>query len=211
MRIGLIAMSAKPFHAGHDGLVRMAAGECDAVHLYVSLSDRKRPGEIPILGSDMQIIWTRYIEPTLPKNVTVHYGGSPVANIYKELDESQDADDTFVIYSDPVDLDHNFSVAALEKWAGALWERGQIVRQPIQRTSTVNVSGTKMREYIASHDKASFLANMPHEVDGEAIWNVLQRSVNASQASPTKRRKKTSIGEGLIRNYVAAFTGRMGS
>ena len=61
MRIGLIAMSAKPFHAGHDGLVRMAAGECDAVHLYVSLSDRKRPGEIPILGSDMQIIWTRYI------------------------------------------------------------------------------------------------------------------------------------------------------
>ena len=52
--IGLVPMSAKPYHTGHDGLVRIAASENDEVLLFVSISDRKRPGEMPLLGSDMK-------------------------------------------------------------------------------------------------------------------------------------------------------------
>ena len=44
--IGLIAMSAKPYHAGHDGLVRWAANENDIVYLFVSLSDRNLPSKV---------------------------------------------------------------------------------------------------------------------------------------------------------------------
>ena len=47
MRIGLVPMAAKPYHAGHHALVTAAAKENDKVLLYISLSDRKRKGELP--------------------------------------------------------------------------------------------------------------------------------------------------------------------
>lgn len=86
MRIGIVAMSAKPFHAGHNALIKFAAGhelleplvklgfaeqENDQVNVYVSYSSRgvkKRtrkgveyeetiPGEAPVFGKDMEYIW----------------------------------------------------------------------------------------------------------------------------------------------------------
>ena len=105
MRIGLVPMAAKPYHAGHDGLVRLAANECDAVKVFVSTSDRKRPGEIPIYGEDMHSVWTKFIEPSLPGNVEVYYVTVPVTAVYKELEkaEADESLDTFVIYSDSED------------------------------------------------------------------------------------------------------------
>ena len=66
MKIGLIPMAAKPYHAGHHALVTAAAGENDEVILYISLSDRKRKGEVPIYGADMQTVWKEEIEKILP-------------------------------------------------------------------------------------------------------------------------------------------------
>lgn len=86
MKIGIIPMSAKPFHAGHNSLIRFAAGmelldqlvelgyasqENDKVNVYVSYSSRgvkKRTskgvkfevpieGEAPVFGKDMEYIW----------------------------------------------------------------------------------------------------------------------------------------------------------
>ena len=57
MNIGLLPISAKPYHAGHHALVEMAAGANDEVLLYVSISDRKRKGELPISGADMKKVW----------------------------------------------------------------------------------------------------------------------------------------------------------
>ena len=86
MKIGIVAMSAKPFHAGHNSLIKFAAGheileplvklgfskqENDEVNVYVSYSSRgvkKRtrkgisydeviPGEAPVFGKDMEYIW----------------------------------------------------------------------------------------------------------------------------------------------------------
>ncbi len=54
MRIGLVPVSAKPYHIGHHALVTRAAEENDQVLLFVSTSDRKRKGEVPILGADME-------------------------------------------------------------------------------------------------------------------------------------------------------------
>jgi len=175
--IGLIAMSAKPYHAGHDGLVRWAAGENDEVYLYVSLSDRKRPGEIPILGKDMATIWSSLIEATLPGNVKVEYGGSPISKIYKQLENAnQGSEDTFTIYSDPVDIAQSYPENSLKKYAGNLFANDQIILKPIERSMTVNVSGTKMRQYLATGDKQNFIANLPSEIDGEAVWNILSKS-----------------------------------
>jgi hypothetical protein len=210
--IGLIAMSAKPFHAGHDGLVRWAAKENDEVHLYVSLSDRMRPGELPILGSDMEQIWKRFIEPSLPGNVRVTYGGSPVRNVYEDIGEANEAGDTediFTIYADPEDLAQNFPEKSLDKYAGNLFHNGQIILKPIERTQTVNVSGTKMRQFLSTGDKKGFIANLPKEIDREAVWNIL--SAPKAPAAPAKKpaaKKLTSTkvrGEALIRDFVSRY------
>ena len=55
--IGLVPMSAKPFHEGHMFLIRKAIDECKKVIVYVSITDRSRKGEITIFGEDMKYIW----------------------------------------------------------------------------------------------------------------------------------------------------------
>jgi ATP sulfurylase len=206
--IGLIAMSAKPFHAGHAGLISWAAKENDEVHLYVSLSDRKRPGELVILGSDMEQIWKKYIEQSLPKNVRVSYGGSPVANVYKELGEANESgsSDEFTIYADPEDLSQNYPEKSLDKYAGNLYHNGQIILKPIQRSQTVNVSGTKMRQYLAVGDKESFVANLPTNIDRDAVWELLHSHVGAPAVTNVTRKKvtkKLSIKEeSLLRRAI---------
>ena len=169
-------MSAKPYHAGHDGLIRTAAAECDDVIVFVSLSDRKRPGETIVRGADMAKIWHDLIEPTLPANVRVVYGGSPITNLWAELGraESSRSPDTYLIFSDPTDMAQRFGRSSMEKYAGELARSGRVVLRPIRRTSTVNVSGTMMRSYLASGDMQSFIANMPSTIDAVNVWKILR-------------------------------------
>ena len=57
MKIGLVPMSAKPYHRGHHYLVTTAANENDKVLLFVSTSDRIKKDQTPIYGEDMENIW----------------------------------------------------------------------------------------------------------------------------------------------------------
>lgn len=159
-------MAAKPYHAGHDGLVRIAAEENDEVLLFVSTSDRTRKGEMPIFGVDMKRVWDDYIEPSLPGNVQVVYGGIPVQHVYEELENAEVARDrvtTFRIYSDTEDV-LKYTDASLSKSAPRLFSRGQIERRGVDRNETVNVSGTKMREYMANGDVKNFKKFLPNEI-----------------------------------------------
>ena len=78
MRIGLVPISAKPYHTGHHALVEIASKDNDAVLLFVSTSDRIRDGEFPIYGDDMKKVWLEELEAIMPGNVEIEYGGSPV-------------------------------------------------------------------------------------------------------------------------------------
>jgi Citrate lyase ligase C-terminal domain len=192
MNIGLLAMSAKPYHAGHDGLVRIAADECDEVHLFVSTSDRARKGEMTIYGSDMKRIWDEFIEPSLPSNVIVTYGGSPVQHVYKDLEDAEaggDEESVFVIYSDNEDI-LKYTDSSLGKSAPTLLDNGQIELRGVDRNETVNVSGTKMRALLAAGNVKQFAKLLPSPVRGNAaeIINILTRN---------------SIGEALLRKYVS--------
>jgi len=186
-KIGLIAMSAKPYHAGHDGLVRLAASENDEVHLYVSTTDRDN-----VSGAAMARVWAEIIEPTLPPNVKVTYGGSPVGNIWKELGEANESksDDVFQIYSDPDDIVTNFPNVRIAKYAGDLLNRGKVIQRPVQRTETVDVSGTELRGYLAANDKRSFLKKLPKGVDGEAYWAAMKAGSEALAEAAAKKRSR---------------------
>ena len=190
VKIGLLGMSAKPYHVGHDTLVRMAASENDLVLLFISTSDRARSGELRVSGDTMQTIWWDYIEPTLPQNVTPDYGGVPVAKVYAELEkaEAEGSTDTYVIYSDEEDI-LKYTDEALNKSAPNLFANGQIERRGISRSETVQVSGTEMREFLEDNDAVGFIALLPPAIqkNGKEIFDMLQDEI---------------VGESLLRRYV---------
>jgi nicotinamide mononucleotide adenylyltransferase len=177
--VGLVPMAAKPYHAGHDGLVRIAASENDEVHLFVSTSDRARKGETTIFGTDMKRVWDDYIEPSLPENVIVTYGGVPVQHVYAELEQAEANRDRLTKYSIYSDVDDilKYTDASLSKSAPRLFSRGQIERRGVDRNETVNVSGTKMREYMANGDVKNFKKFLPPAVQQYAreILQILSR------------------------------------
>ena len=173
--VAIVCMSAKPFHKGHYNLIMTASNENDVVELFVSTSDRKRPNELPILGRDMERIWKQLIVPTLPTNVNVHFGGSPIGKAWELLGKANEegSKDTFVIYSDPVDLHQNFPERLQKKYASNLFHGDQIILRAVKREETGGISGTKMRQYLSDGDKKSFIKNLPGSIDGEKVWQIL--------------------------------------
>jgi len=174
MKIGLVPGAYKPYHAGHDAIIRLAAQENDRVTVFVSLSDRDN-----ISGKAMERIWQEQIVPSLPDNVAVVYGGSPVGKVFELLGHANDdsSRDIFSIYSDPSDANR---FDTLPKYAGTLVANGQIKTRAIERSSTVDVSGTQMRHWLANGDKAQFVKNLPNSIDGEAVWALLLGGVSTS-------------------------------
>ena len=191
--IALIPLAAKPYHAGHDGLVRIASSENDEVHLFVSISDRARTGEMKIDGETMFMIWKDYIEVTLPDNVKsfIDYAvTAPVSKVYNELEnaESQGSQDVYTIYSDVDDI-RKYTDEMLSKVAPKLFSKGQIQRRGIERTETVDVSGTEMREFIEDGDIVGFTALLPPAIQqhGKEIFDLLVDDV---------------VGESVLRRYI---------
>jgi cytidyltransferase-like protein len=175
-RIGVVPMSAKPYHIGHDQLIRLAANECDEVIVFVSNGDRKRPGQFTIKGETMQDLWSDYIFKTLPDNVYVQFIDNPVSAVYKltgDANEDSNNIETYAIYSDPIDMEQNFSPKNISKYMSNLVAKQRIVRRLVPREQTVNISGTQMRTWLLHGNKQKFIAHLPSGLDGEAIWTAL--------------------------------------
>lgn len=180
--IALVPGSYKPYHAGHDQLIRIAAKENDEVHLFVSISDRIKKGEFPLYGEAMKVIWDQFIEPSLPSNVIITYGGSPITNVYKDLEqaEASGSTDKYTIYSDSEDI-LKFEDKKLYKSAPRMMKNGQIITRGITRgEETPNISGTEMREMLATGKTKRFAKLLPPEIQKNAqeIINILQNSIS---------------------------------
>jgi cytidyltransferase-like protein len=178
--VGLVPMSAKPFHEGHMSLIRKASDECKEVIVFVSTSDRKRKGEITIFGDDMLQIWENILINYLPVNAFCEYGGSPVRKVYDKLEEGMEEDNlekVYAIYTGEEDKDRYDSTYYAE-----MIERVNI-RTMSRGEDTMAISGTLMRDYLsnASEDKFLFLDGLPSEIsdeDKEEIFNILFSRLN---------------------------------
>lgn len=175
--IGLVPMSAKPFHEGHMSLIRKAADECKNVIIFVSTSDRKRKGEISIFGEDMKFIWENILSKYLPANCICEFGGSPISKTYEKLEEGLTNTNTYAIYTGEEDQNRFQS-----KYYIDMIDRVYI-RPLIRGEDTKAISGTLMRSYLsnASEDKFLFLDGLPSEIndyDKQEIFNILFRRLN---------------------------------
>ena len=182
MKIGLVPMAAKPYHAGHHWLVEKAASENDRVIVFVSVSDRVRKGEQPVYGKDMQRVWQEELEPIMPGNVEVRYGGAPVQKVYQEIGDGALAEttDTYFVYSDATDTVRNYPEKNRIKYMEPLYGQGQ-VRFPAEENpgqftrgeGSPDVSGTAMRQAIQSCDIEAFRQGLPDGVNAENVYGIL--------------------------------------
>ena len=189
MKIGLVPIAAKPYHAGHHCLVTIAAAENALVKVFVSLSDRRRSGEMPILGSDMQRVWSEHLEQIMPAKVEIVYGGSPVRKVYEEIEIAEksksdlESPDTYTVYSDPKDTQSNFPLKYRELYFPRKYSLGQVVfaaeENPNKFTrgcvqGTPDISGTMMRAALASGDFQTFAAGLPPGVNAQQVFDILR-------------------------------------
>ncbi len=176
--IALIPMACRPYHAGHDALIRLARSECDQVIVFASTTDRVRKGEFTVRANVMRKLWDSIVE-SLPQGVGVVFVSNPVGAVYEFVGlRNGDTlpvmkDEKLVIYSDPEDMERNFSERSLAKYGGALANGKRLARRHVPRDTTVNVSGTQMRAWLMHGDKARFIANLPETLDGETFWKAL--------------------------------------
>jgi len=179
IKIGLVPGSFKPYHKGHDELIRLAAGENDLVLVFNSDATR---GEID--GRTMVNIINRFIKPTLPRNVRLMSVGIPVSALFQELEyaEEKASEDIYTIYSDSEDI-RKYGPSVLKKYAPTLFENGQIQTRGVQRgVETTDVSGTKMREFLAAGDVRQFSKLLPPAVQNHSaeIIDMLKNEVRES-------------------------------
>ena len=183
--LGLIPIAGKPLHIGHWKLIEKAAGENDRVVVYTSTSDRIKKGEFPIKGDDFVRFWTDYFVPALPKNVRVKFVESPVRSVMHELGwleqtmtQDQARVPTVKLYSDKEDVESNFKDEDLKKYPSLL-AAGKVHKVGVDRSTTVNVSGTKMREFLAQGNREEFFKYLPPIPDAqkEEIWSTLTANV----------------------------------
>ena len=204
--LALIPIAGKPLHIGHWKLIEKAANENDRVIVYTSSSDRIKKGEFPIKGDDFVKLWSDVFIPELPKNVKVKFVDSPVRAVMHELGWleqrlTQDAAamPTISLYSDKDDVETNFKDEDLKKYPSLL-AANKIKKVGVERTATVNVSGTKMREFLMNNDKESFLKNLPpvSNKSKEEIWNTLManKPEPVSEANPY-----AALAEEFIQQY----------
>ena len=188
--VGIVAMAAKPYHLAHDVIVRTAAADNDEVDLYVSVADRSRPGELTIHGSDMARVWRECIEGTLPANVRVTYGGSPVGNVWKRLGEANRvaSQAIFRVYTGKKDLEENFPEKRLVRYAGNLYRSGRVILVTSDERYAA-ITGTLMRSLLAAGDRESFVAALPDTLDRLRVWDILSSSVGRSE-----KRRPVGVG-----------------
>jgi citrate lyase synthetase len=159
--LGLIAMSAKPFHAGHFYTIQIAAYECDEVHVYTSTTDRASDG-FTVRGDLMSKIWHSHIIPVLPSNASVCFVKNPLQSIIEAL-INKHAHEELHVYSG-ADRAHKFDKlpAAVQEFKLRVLDR-----------ELITASGTACRQALQCRDFSKFQAFMPKCLDAKLVWEIL--------------------------------------
>jgi len=195
--IGIVGGGFKPFTKGHYFLVEQAARDADKILLLVSTSNRVRKGELPIFWDEqMETIWDKYLTKAMPGNVEIMFVKNPTATTYQILGDAENDetnDNTYILYGDAEDVEKYYPDKTLIKYFPRLMENDQIERRGFARAENIDISGTKMRNYIIAGDVAGFTAGLPQPIQryGQEIFDILAKSIPMiKQSKPKKKASK---------------------
>ena len=173
--IGIIAMAAKPPHAGHVALLELACKECDVTYAFVSTTDRARPGELEVRWSDVEPTWVNDIVPSMPENFRfVPTETAPVRRAYELVEKS----------------DKSWKIAMYGRAEDVVKRSAKMPPNVTVRDVTLgNYSGTACRKAVQENDFEAFENMMAPQVDAKELWKSLRKRINSSDE--VKKQSKT--------------------
>lgn len=189
-KIALIPMAAKPFHAGHDSLIKAAIDDGnDSVIVLVSTGGREE-----IKFSDMVPLWRDVYVPGIRSNygdkVIIRFTDSPTREAVQLAGDMVRRNDAKVsIYGDESDARER--AEQVTKKDPTLLNR--VVPVSVPRSGTAGVSGTAMRGHLLNGERGQFEAGLPRWVskeDKDLIWSTLS---------------KTTTKESLLRSFIKSI------
>jgi hypothetical protein len=174
--IGIFVLAGKPVHEGHWQMISRASRECDEALIITSTAGRD---EIP--SGVMIDAWKAVLEPQFhrdyPNATLIITSESPLDIAIDKMRQLKDVVSKFVFYSDDVDASGKYSQ---QKMAERIRDPGAIAKLQqvaVPRSETVQVSGTKMREFITTNDKGSFDRYVPQTLSQEMkdkYWSIIK-------------------------------------
>ena len=177
-KVAIIPMAAKPFHAGHDSLIKAAIDDGnDSVIVLVSTGGREA-----LTFKDMIPMWRDYYVPGIKaqhgNKVVVRFTDAPGRETLLTASDLAKRGQAIVsIYGDEEDAPAR-AQAVVDKDPSL---KGKVVARVVARKTTSGVSGTEMRSHLESGDKSAFVAGLPTWLDTSSkdkIWKNLSGKKN---------------------------------
>lgn len=174
--VGFFVVSGKPIHDGHWEMIKRAVEGCDEALIITSTAGRD---EIP--SGVMIDAWKEVLEPQFyrdyPNAILVITDESPAKLAAEKMRELKDVVSKFVFFSDAEDARVKYAPERLHGLVRDPTAIKKLEQVAIPRSETVDVSGTKMREFLANDDQASFNKFAPRTLSPEMknkYWNILK-------------------------------------
>jgi hypothetical protein len=174
--IGIFVVAGKPVHAGHWSMIQLASQECDEALIITSTSGRD---ELP--PGVMIDAWKAVLEPQFhrdyPNATLIITPESPLQLAVDKMRQLKDVVSKFVFYSDDEDARGKYAVEKMSDYIRDPVAFSKFQQRPVARSETVQISGTRMRQFLAADDKQSFDSYVPQTLSQELkdkYWSILK-------------------------------------
>jgi hypothetical protein len=197
--LGIYIVAGKPIHEGHWQMIGKASKECDEALIVTSVTGRDE-----ISAGVMVKVWKRVLisqfEIDYPNARLIIADKNPFVTAAQEIIKAKDDFDQFKFYSDDQEATkYSKDILRLLKNSEIA---SKFISMGIPRSETIQISGTKMREFLKFDDKDSFDKYAPRTLSQEMkdkYWSILknpesiQDSKNIMKALVNERRKNKSL------------------
>jgi hypothetical protein len=172
-RVGLIIGSFKPYTKGHNDLVVKSAEENNKTILFISESDRMRPGEISVTWETMSKIWEDFIYQILPSSVEPVTTKNPFTSLYnylKTADNNKDKNIIYTLYLGGKDVKrYELDGNKIKLKFPFLFDNNLLIIKAIGIKLDIDISATKMRAYIQKNEFKTFRNGLPEPLRVHAV------------------------------------------
>jgi hypothetical protein len=183
--IGIFVVAGKPVHEGHWQMIDRARSQCDEALIITSTSGRD---ELP--PGVMIDAWKAVLEPQFhrdyPNATLIITPESPLQLAIDKMRQLKDVVSKFVFYSDDEDARGKYARDKITDMLRDPIAASKFQQMPVPRSETVQISGTRMRQFLAADDRASFDSYAPQTLDQEAkdkYWSILKGTYGDIQDS----------------------------
>lgn len=173
--IGIFVVSGKPVHEGHWQMIKKAA-KCDEALIITSTAGRD---ELP--SGVMIDAWKAVLEPQFhrdyPNATLIITSESPLQLAIEKMRQLKDVVNKFLFFSDDEDAKDKYAKEKIVMMLRDPVAASKLEPIPVPRSETVQISGTKMREFLANDDQVSFNKFVPQTLSPEMknkYWSILK-------------------------------------